>query len=523
MKDSSNNLFSKRRRNAIIYKKNDNSNNIHDNSNNNLDNFNNDLIKLLKKLSKTSYYPKNTLPPLNESTTVKPKTYNFNVSNDIVSPNNIKQSTSTILSNRNTMNNNSYNQRKKQNMNRFICNLDKKRDLDNHIYPDPSKLVQSNDYRRRRLETLVSLNSYNYNKYCNNELKEELAGKYLKHVPQKHRLFQIPLIPSSPKIERRFITIEKEINNIGDLLAVIEENPIEMNCDYNINLKALHDIKQPLVDLNNMIGMNQLKENVVDQLLFYVQNLHNGTNDFMHTCIYGPPGTGKTEIAKIMGRIFSNLGILKKKSFEKVTRSDLIAGYLGQTALKTRDAIKRALGGVLFIDEAYALGNQENRDSFAKECLDTLCECLSDHKDELMVIIAGYEKDLDKCFFSYNQGLHSRFTWRFKTDDYNCNELRKIFHKKVRDNGWKLKSDNIPSIKWFEDKKEYFKYYGRDMETLLSKVKIVHGRRVFCLPEEDKKILTQKDMDKGFEKFLDNGEVKNRKSEENESYKNMYL
>ena len=121
-------------------------------------------------------------------------------------------------------------------------------------------------------------------------------------------------------------------------------------------------------------------------------------------CIRDSPGTGKTEIAKIMGELFSNLGILKNKKFKKVTRSDLIAGYLGQTALKTRDVIKESLGGVLFIDEAYALGNQEKRDSFAKECIDTLCEALSDHKDNLMVIIAGYENDLNKCFFSYNKG-----------------------------------------------------------------------------------------------------------------------
>ena len=88
----------------------------------------------------------------------------------------------------------------------------------------------------------------------------------------------------------------------------------------------------------------------------------------MHTCIYGPPGTGKTEIAKIMGKIFSSLGILKNNYFKKVTRADLIAGYLGQTAIKTRDVIKDALGGVLFIDEAYALGNKEKRDMYRKIC-----------------------------------------------------------------------------------------------------------------------------------------------------------
>mgnify|MGYP003349594333 CR=1 FL=1 len=114
----------------------------------------------------------------------------------------------------------------------------------------------------------------------------------------------------------------------------------------------------------------------------------------MHTVIYGPPGSGKTEVAKIIGRIFSNLGILNKKIFKKVSRNDLVAGYLGQTAIKTKDMIKASLGGVLFIDEAYSLGNSEKRDSFAKECVDTLCEALSEHKHNWMVIIAGYEKDL---------------------------------------------------------------------------------------------------------------------------------
>ena len=116
--------------------------------------------------------------------------------------------------------------------------------------------------------------------------------------------------------------------------------------------------------------------------------------------------------------------------------------------MKTKDVIKDSLGGVLFIDEAYALGNTEKRDSFAKECIDTLCEALSDNKDNLMVIIAGYEKDLKECFFSYNDGLDSRFTWRFKIDDYTSGDLRDIFIKKVSDFGWSV-SEEIKA-EWFE-------------------------------------------------------------------------
>ena len=290
-------------------------------------------------------------------------------------------------------------------------------------------------------------------------------------------------------------------------------------------MRSMHNIKEPLGELNNMIGMNGLKDSIVDQIVYFVQNLHINKNavnpDFMHTCIYGPPGTGKTEIAKIMGKIFSSLGVLNKKYFKKVTRADLIAGYLGQTAMKTRDVIKDALGGVLFIDEAYALGNPEKRDSFAKECIDTLCEGLSDHKDKLMVIIAGYEDDLKKCFFAYNQGLNSRFPWRFKTDDYKAGELNKIFQKKIIDAGWSLK-DDIPDS-WFEPKMETFKFYGRDMETLLSKTKIAHGRRVFCKPKDEKTKIVMKDIEKGYKMFIEVGRIQKMLTQRWCILQHMYL
>jgi SpoVK/Ycf46/Vps4 family AAA+-type ATPase len=316
---------------------------------------------------------------------------------------------------------------------------------------------------------------------------------------------------------RETIDIDVEINNIADLLKLIDTYKADPAIKYNINMKALHSIKEPLEELNNMIGMKDLKNNVVDQILYFVQELHKNkdlTGEFLHTVIYGPPGTGKTEIAKIMGKIYSKIGILSKGTFKKVTRSDLVAGYLGQTALKTRDVIKESLGGVLFIDEAYALGNPEKKDSFSKECIDTLCEALSDNKENLMVIIAGYEKELKECFFSFNQGLDSRFTWRFKMDDYTHEDMHKIFLKKVKDIGWEIDDSSNISSDWFKKNKDCFKFYGRDIETLLSKTKIAHSRRVFCRPESEKKKLIVKDLDKGFEIYLKNDEIKNKREEE---------
>lgn len=318
-------------------------------------------------------------------------------------------------------------------------------------------------------------------------------------------------------IEMENKLIDVEINTLGDLIEMINDNPIIENVKYNIDMETMYKIKPNLIELNNMIGMKELKNNVIDQIIYFSQNFHkvNDKNDgdFMHTVIYGPPGTGKTEVAKILGKIFSNLGVLQKGTFKKATRSDLIAGYLGQTAIKTKDLINSCIGGVLFIDEAYALGNDEKKDSFSKECIDTLCEALSDHKHEIMVIIAGYEKELDECFFSYNQGLNSRFTWRFKTDDYGAEDLMNIFIKKINDHGWSVHPLSDINVKWFEENLKYFKFYGRDMETLFTKTKIAHSRRVFCKPPEEKTKINKADLDQGLKMFLNNDEVKQRKNE----------
>jgi len=400
----------------------------------------------------------------------------------------------------------------------FIKNIDddiKKSNYTNHFFTGLTAWDSLfNDIR----------NNLDPNIYIDKDLKKNTENaEPIKKSVKKHT---IPIIP----INKEKVDIVVEIKHIGDLLELIEKYPISETIEYNINMDALHKIKEPLSELNKMIGMKDLKENIVDQILFYIQNLHTNVNananDFMHTVIYGPPGTGKTEIAKLIGSIFSKMGVLTNGIFRKVTRTDLIAGYLGQTALKTRDVIKECLGGVLFIDEAYALGNDEKRDSFSKECIDTLCEALSDHKDNLMVIIAGYETDLNECFFNYNQGLKSRFTWRFKTDEYGAEELCKIFLKKIDESGWTI-NPNCESkidVKWFEKNKSHFKSYGRDMETLFAKTKIAHSRRVFCLEKTEKKQLNIKDIDKGLQMYLKNEDSSAKEKEKfNKIISSMYV
>jgi len=419
------------------------------------------------------------------------------------------------------------------NYNNFLLELDKQnikdkiQHIDNVNHIDETLKNISKSFINTTNVNITSLNAKNNLKYDPNLYDANINDPTINDPTINDPTINDPTLDN---VEKKKVNISIEINHINDLLLLIEKYPLDKHIEYNINMNALHKIKQPLTELNNMIGMKNLKENIVDQIIFYIQNLHTlksdiKGNDFMHTVIYGSPGTGKTEIAKIIGSIFSKLGVLSKGTFKKVTRADLIAGYLGQTALKTRDVIKECLGGVLFIDEAYALGNEEKRDSFSKECIDTLCESLSDHKDDLMVIIAGYETDLNSCFFNYNQGLKSRFTWRFKTDDYSGEDLYNIFIKKVNDGGWYLSENSEIDVKWFKQNKNIFKFYGRDIETLFAKTKIAHSRRVFCLETSLKKYLTIKDLDKGLEIYLKNEDLNEKEGEKkmNKIITSMYV
>ena len=300
------------------------------------------------------------------------------------------------------------------------------------------------------------------------------------------------------------ITIETDVNNLDDLLNIIRSYEYNVDTEYNIDLKSLHNIKDELTALNAMIGMENIKTSITNQLLYFIQNLDKdalGNSDFKHTVISGPPGTGKTEIAKLIGTMYSKVGILKNNVFKKVTRSDLIAGYLGQTAIKTSKLITECLGGVLFIDEAYSLASTDSNDSFSKECLDTLCESLSNHKNDLMVIIAGYEHDLNNTFFKVNRGLESRFIWKFCMEPYTSDELMRIFMKKVLDSGWHMNIETTSLRTWFARNHRKFIHYGRDMEQLFTYVKIYHSRRIYGKDISMRKHIILDDMASAFESF----------------------
>jgi len=305
--------------------------------------------------------------------------------------------------------------------------------------------------------------------------------------------------------EREKITIQTNIESLEDILIITQQHPYDETKDYNIDLKALHKIKGEIQNLVSMIGLDSIKTSILRQLMYFIQGFSDDPKDadYKHTVFSGPPGTGKTEIAKLLGTMYSKLGVLKNNVFKKVTRVDLVAGYLGQTAIKTQKVIDDCSGGVLFIDEAYSL---QYDDSYAKECVDTLCEALSDRKHNFMVILAGYENDLENHIFRINPGLKSRFIWRFNIQPYSVVELYDIFCNLCGKRGWSVEPEWTD--KWLDSKKNYFPDNGRSMEKLFSCSKIVHAQRIFGKDPSLRKRLSLEDINKGFEMFQEYGNSK---------------
>ena len=206
--------------------------------------------------------------------------------------------------------------------------------------------------------------------------------------------------------------------------------------------EARPDIDELMAKLESLVGLTEVKRDIKNLVnLMKVRKLRE-QNELpvppmsLHMVFLGNPGTGKTTVARIVSGLYAAIGVLQKGQLVEVDRSGLVAGYVGQTALKTQEAIKRALGGVLFIDEAYSLASGGEND-FGREAIETILKAMEDHRDELIVIAAGYTGPMEK-FISSNPGLESRFNKYFFFPDYDGEQLMAIFRGQCERNGYKL-------------------------------------------------------------------------------------
>ena len=239
-------------------------------------------------------------------------------------------------------------------------------------------------------------------------------------------------LPEKRDGDTDFYSLQNSESGSSEVLAT--PKMMNKNTEKNLGLQSI------LAELDGMIGLDRVKEEIhtiVNQVRVNQMKRAAGIKTdmgSMHLVFSGNPGTGKTTVARIVGRIYTELGVLKKGTFLEVSRSKLCAEYLGQTAIKTEAVVKSAIGGVLFIDEAYSL-YQSDTDDYGKEAIDSLLKLMEDHRKNLVVIVAGYT-NLIQTFLSSNPGLESRFTTTIHFEDYNASDMYRIFEVFCKKDGY---------------------------------------------------------------------------------------
>ena len=215
-----------------------------------------------------------------------------------------------------------------------------------------------------------------------------------------------------------------------------EEKPAEPE-------KSLEEL---LAELDSLVGLTTVKEDIHSLLNFIkVAKLREERGMKMpkvsyHLVFTGNPGTGKTTIARLVAKIYKQMGLLPQGQLVEADRSSLVAGFVGQTAIKTKEVIDSAMGGVLFIDEAYALASEETDDAYGREAIETILKNMEDHRDKLVVIVAGYT-ELMKQFIDSNPGLKSRFNKYIFFPDYTGEEMYQIFERFCKSNGYTIEEE----------------------------------------------------------------------------------
>ena len=275
--------------------------------------------------------------------------------------------------------------------------------------------------------------------------------------------------------------------------SFIDKHPVqtqtsgtEPNAAAKVEETERPSLEELMAQLDELVGLEDVKKDVKSLVnLMKVRKLRQ-QNDLpvppmsLHMVFMGNPGTGKTTVARLVGGLYAAIGVLSKGQLVEVDRSGLVAGYVGQTALKTQEVIKSALGGVLFIDEAYSLSAGGEND-FGREAIETILKAMEDHRDDLIVIVAGYDEPM-KGFLTSNPGLESRFNKYFYFPDYNGEQLMAIFRSQCSKNGYTLTDESEKAAidfftELYEDRTENFGN-GRDVRNCFEDMIVRQSDRV---------------------------------------------
>lgn len=259
--------------------------------------------------------------------------------------------------------------------------------------------------------------------------------------------------------------------------------------------------QQLIDDLEGMVGLAPVKREIngiIARLQIEAARRNEGLSDTavsQHMVFTGPPGVGKTEIARALGGIFRDLGVLHSGHLVEVDRAALVAGYMGQTAARTLEVCKSALNGILFIDEAYTLAAGNDSSDFGREAIDTLLKFMEDNRDRIVVIVAGYPGPMRR-FISSNPGLSSRFTRTIDFPSYGAGELTEILRRMASSQSYRLPSgvENVLHP-WINARKSADDWgNAREMRTVLEKARGFQAMRLMHTPGGDLQQLTLDDI-----------------------------
>lgn len=317
------------------------------------------------------------------------------------------------------------------------------------------------------------------------KLTDEIKTKLYNYIKLSYGSSELKNTEYAKVLFNKIILNENSIFNVNENnILKLEDIP---------SLYNTRDLPQILSELNEMIGLGKIKEqisNLVSLLKFNKKANINISNFNLHMVFTGNPGTGKTTVARLLSDILYNLGYTKKNKLVEVSAKDLIAEYVGQTAGKTYNVLKSAFGGVLFIDEAYSIVEAGANASFASDCMTTILRVLEDQKDNLIVIFAGYEKQMEN-FIKFNPGLKSRIGYTIKFDDYTTQELLDIFKQLVEKNNLNITNEALEKVKNIIEMSKTVEDFGnaRYINQMYQDILIAHSRNAENI-EDYKNLMT---------------------------------
>jgi len=363
----------------------------------------------------------------------------------------------------------------------------------------------------KRIITVVS--NFEEKKKKFGEIKEKIDNKkkiFREKEKEEEKLHNYEITEEHKKELEKIFSEIKTLKDIVELEKIKDKDKFIRNIKFKRLIKIIPELKEFL----QMVGLENIKREIFTHICYFV-NRNEINKELMNIAIFGSPGSGKTMLGQIISKIYLNLGFLQNDKIIFAKKNDFEGKYIGHSIPKTEKIIQSALGGVLFIDEVYSLSSGNNRDSFSKECIDTINRNLTEHQGEFLCIIAGYKNEVEKCFFDINKGLSRRFPIRYTINDYSDKELKEIFLQKKGEYEIAC-SEGFLDI-FFKENKNSFKFNGSDMEILMQFAKFCASERTMGNIKNDY-LITKEDIERAYLNF-----TKNREINKNEEYLTMFL